>query len=122
LPIPDAGLAPGTQIDTEAPPVSPRFRPLRSGDVLEIDMGDGLILFDGNNNLVHHLNPSAAAIWHLCRGELTVEEMGREVADGGGLEVDDILIQIADVVSEFIRAALVKDGSGQSLRNQFGSL
>jgi hypothetical protein len=42
--------------------------PIRSKD-LEVDEAeDGLVVFDPHEDMVHHLNPTAAVIFDLCDG------------------------------------------------------
>ena len=48
------------------------YRPSKCAEVLELDVGDGLILYNHDSSLVHHLNPSAALVWQLCDGEASV--------------------------------------------------
>ena len=52
------------------------YRPRKAADVLELDMGDGIILYNHDSNLVHHLNPSAAILWALCDGDARIAADG----------------------------------------------
>jgi Coenzyme PQQ synthesis protein D (PqqD) len=85
------------------------YRPAKVDDVLELDMGDGLILYNQDSSLVHHLNPSAALVWRLCDGEATTRQLAREIADEYGLQHPDVLRQVSSVVAEFDALDLVKD-------------
>jgi hypothetical protein len=50
-----------------------RSNPIRR-DGLEIDETvDGLIIFDPREDMVHHLNPSAAIIFDLCDGSRNLD-------------------------------------------------
>jgi hypothetical protein len=45
-------------------------------DGLEIDEAeDGLVVFDPDEDVVHHLNPSAAVIFDLCDGSRDLDEI-----------------------------------------------
>jgi PqqD family protein of HPr-rel-A system len=108
---------PGTH-PTEPPPeesasapmaVPTEYRPSKVAEVLELDMGDGLILYNHDSSLVHHLNPSAALIWHLCDGEATVRDLAREVAEEYSLDASEVEGQVASVIGEFDALDLVED-------------
>jgi PqqD family protein of HPr-rel-A system len=89
--------------------VPAEYRPAKVSDVLELDMGDGLILFNHDSSLVHHLNPSAALVWQLCDGEASVGQLAGEIAQEYELARDDVLDQVAAVIAEFDALDLVRD-------------
>jgi PqqD family protein of HPr-rel-A system len=88
------------------------YRPRKAGDVLELDMGDGLILYNHDSSLVHHLNPSAGVLWHLCEGDASVGELGREVAEEYGLDTPTVQGEIAAWVAELDALGLIEDAAG----------
>lgn len=96
--------------------VPPTYRPQKRADVLELDMGDGLILYNHDGDLVHHLNPSAGLIWQLCDGDATVSQLGREIAEEYDLDVETVEAQVAAVVAEFDALGLVQDERQIELR------
>jgi hypothetical protein len=98
--------------------VPPSYRPRKSADVLELDMGDGLILYNHDGDLVHHLNPSAGIVWQLCDGDVTVGELGRDVAEEYGLDAEIVGRQIATVIAEFDTLGLVEDSRQIELRER----
>lgn len=85
------------------------YAPRKSADVLELDMGDGLILYNHDSNLVHHLNQSATLVWHLCDGEATVGQLGHEIAEEYRLKVDNVQMEIAALIAELDALGLVED-------------
>ena len=93
--------------DTFAVPL--HYRPTRCADVLDLDMGDGLILYNHDGDLVHHLNASAGIIWRLCDGSASVLRLGTDIADTYTLDVDEVAAQVASVVAEFEALGLVED-------------
>ncbi len=50
-------------------------RPVRGANLWVRQSGDETVLVDGANDRVHMLNETALALWELCDGETTVEEM-----------------------------------------------
>jgi PqqD family protein of HPr-rel-A system len=99
----------GSGVPSSQMTVPAEYRPAKVSDVLELDMGDGLILFNHDSSLVHHLNPSAALVWQLCDGEASVGQLAREIAQEYELARDDVLDQVAAVIAEFDALDLVRD-------------
>jgi PqqD family protein of HPr-rel-A system len=90
------------------------YRPRKRSDVLELDMGDGFILYNHDSSLVHHLNPTAAVVWQVLDGEATVERLAEEIADEYGLPVDNVQMQIISLIAELDAMGLVEDASSDS--------
>jgi PqqD family protein of HPr-rel-A system len=85
------------------------YVPRRHANVLELDLEDGLILYDRDSSLVHHLNPSARIVWFLCDGSATVGRLAQEIADEYGLDPGPIRAQVADLVAELDAVGLLED-------------
>jgi len=94
--------------------VDQEYRPSKVADVLELDMGDGLILYNHDSSLVHHLNPSAALVWQLCDGQASVGDLAREIAEEYDLEGKEVEAQVASVIAEFDALDLVEDAGRPS--------
>jgi PqqD family protein of HPr-rel-A system len=77
--------------------------------VVELDLEDGLILFNRDSSLVHHLNPSGRIVWFLADGTATVERLAREIAEQYGLEATSVQAQVAGLVAELDAVGLVQD-------------
>lgn len=41
---------------------------IRNADIEVNDMSDGVVLFDGRRNIVHHLNGPATLVWEVVEG------------------------------------------------------
>lgn len=95
--------------------VPPDYRPRKRADVLELDMGDGFILYNHDSSLVHHLNPTAAIVWQLCEGEASVRQLSEEIALEYGVTVDNVEMQVVTLVAELDALGLLEDaGSAAS--------
>jgi PqqD family protein of HPr-rel-A system len=91
--------------------VPPGYVPRRDPDVLELDLEDGLILYNRDSSLVHHLNPTARIVWYLCDGTADVGRLAAEIAEEYGLEADPIRTQVAALVAELDAVGLVEDAA-----------
>lgn len=85
------------------------YRPRKAADVLELDMGDGSILYDRDSSLVHHLNPTASLVWALCEGDASIEALAEEIADEYELQRDDVEVQLMNLVGELDALGLLED-------------
>jgi|SRR5436853_1400103 hypothetical protein len=68
------------------PPTTRRFSlapsPHRRPDLIERELSDELVLYDPESDRAYLLNRSAAAIWDLCDGTRSLEEIARELSPG----------------------------------------
>lgn len=90
--------------------ISGSYRPLKRAGVLELDMGDGIVLYDGDSRLVHHLNPTASVVWQLADGDASVDQLATEIAEELSLDLADTTEQVSSLVAEFDALGLVEDG------------
>jgi PqqD family protein of HPr-rel-A system len=86
-----------------------RYVPRKRSDLLELDMGDGIILYDDASHLVHHLNPSASIIWQLFDGEVDASTLATETSEELGVDLDQARADIAALITELEALGLVED-------------
>jgi pyrroloquinoline quinone biosynthesis protein D len=82
-------------------------RPLRRSDVWIRQAGQENAIYDPREQSVHLLNATALAIWQLCDGQTTVEEMVRAICDLCGMHRDIVVEDVDRVLTEFGRAGLI---------------
>jgi hypothetical protein len=87
------------------------YRPRKRADVLELDMGDGVVLYDSDSRLIHHLNPSASVIWQLAEGDASVEQLASEIAEELSIDLSDAHRHVSGLVAELDALDLVEDGT-----------
>jgi pyrroloquinoline quinone biosynthesis protein D len=113
LPIHERSTA-GRSSHERAVAVPADYVPRKRAGVLELDMGDGFVLYNDDASLVHHLNPSAAIVWHLCDGRSTVGELARDIAAEYGLVEPDVRREVGSLVAEFEALDLMHDARAES--------
>ena len=94
------------------------YVPRRIQDVLDLDMGDGLILFDHGSSLVHHLNPSAGIVWRLADGSATVEELAGDIARELGGDEEEVRHQVAALIAELEALGVVENAGAEAAGDQ----
>lgn len=57
----------------------PGWRPSRAPGIEERAAGNDLVLYDSTGGRLHVLNLTAAAVWRLCDGSKTVDDILRQV-------------------------------------------
>ena len=87
------------------------YLPRKRGDVLALDMGDGVILYNHDSSLVHHLNQSASIVWHLCDGDADGSQLATEIAEEYGLDRAEVAAHIENVIQELDALGLIEDAS-----------
>lgn len=85
------------------------YIPIKRAEILELDMGDGFIVYNHESNLVHHLNPSASIMWQLCDGEATVKDLAQEIAEEYQLDRDRVRYEVAGLIGELDTLGLVEN-------------
>jgi PqqD family protein of HPr-rel-A system len=93
------------------PEVSPKVPKVREHlVVVEID-GESVVL-DRENGRLHHLNVPASAIFRSCDGQVTQEELVRELAEAFGGPADRIAGDVEAVVGQLRESGLLEsDGA-----------
>jgi hypothetical protein len=97
---------------TEAPSAPLGLFPRRNAGLLEIDMGDGAIVYDRQHSQVHHLNPPASLVWRFCDGSSTVGLICQRVAEVSGTELHVATKQVSDLIAEFEELGLLEPEDG----------
>lgn len=67
------------------------------------ETADEVLVYDRRNNHIHHLNATAASVWHRCDGDHSVECIARE----SGMTVDSVRLAL-----EKLADANLLDGTG----------
>jgi hypothetical protein len=91
--------------------VTDGYVPRKKADVLELDMGDGVILYDDSSSLVHHLSPSASIVWQLCGGDASVGTLVGEIAEELHQDPDRVRADVSELLAELDALGLVEDSS-----------
>ena len=82
-------------------------RPLRSTEVWLRQAKAENAIYDPATGSVHLLNETARAIWDLCDGETTVEEMVTAIVELCGMHRDIVIEDVDRILTEFGAAGLL---------------
>ena len=72
--------------------------PVRRDGAAAVELDDNVALYDEVGQLLILLNSSAAAVWELCDGTTTLDDMVRELAEALGVAGSD-----AEQIAEDVR-------------------
>jgi pyrroloquinoline quinone biosynthesis protein D len=85
--------------------------PVRREGALGVELDDNIAVYDDVGQLMILLNSSAGAVWNLCDGTRTVDEMITELAetypDGAAVIRDDV----RETLRKLAEIGLVSEGS-----------
>ncbi|HEX6331473.1 MAG TPA: PqqD family protein [Actinomycetota bacterium] len=85
-------------------------RPLRKPGVWLRQSDNENIVFDPETETVHLLNATAMAIWVLCDGETTPDEMIDAICDLSGLPHDVVAEDVRRILLRFVEADILSWG------------
>jgi hypothetical protein len=82
-------------------------RPLRNSDVWVRQTKEENAIYDPTSGSVHLLNETAQAIWDLCDGETTVDEMVTAIVELCGMHRDIVIEDVDRILTDFGTAGLL---------------
>ena len=82
---------------------------------------DEVVILDRANGNIHRLNATASAIWNLCDGRNTAEEISRQVAAAFQVTPADVLPDVLRTVEDFQRLNLLENGEAGRESTAVGS-
>lgn len=85
-------------------------RPAPHASVETAFLAPEAVLFDDRHGEIHHLNPSASAVWLMIDGELSIVEIAAELSDIFGVPESEILPDVETSVADFRSRGLL-DGA-----------
>src|SRR5438093_2852876 len=83
------------------------LKPKLRQDLVAVDIDGEAVVYDPEEVLLHHLNPTAAVVFKLCDGSGTVRELSEDIAEVLGMPFDTVQRQVRRVASQFKREGLL---------------
>lgn len=83
-------------------------RPVRRDDVWLRQAGQENALFDPSTGALHLMNDTALAIWDLCDGETTPDEMISAIVDVSRLPQEIVIEDVGRTLNEFERIGIIE--------------
>ncbi len=82
-------------------------RPLRKGELVQRGTDQTWAIYEHESDSLHELNASARAIWELCDGETTPEEMATALSELTGMELPKALGEVTKTIDTLASSGLV---------------
>ena len=83
--------------------------PQRKGELTGATGPEGWAIYDASTSAVHFLNDSARAIWELCDGKTTIEEMAKAISELTGLSAADAKSDVTATIKSLCSLGLTAD-------------
>lgn len=75
--------------------------PIARSDLEVNEAEDGLVVYDGANDRVHHLDRTASIIFSLCTGASSEPEMVHHLATAFGQPAEEVAGHVAKALATF---------------------
>ena len=85
-------------------------RPVRLSGTHEYRLGDELLVYLPCSETAHALNRSAVAIWELCDGTRTAEDISQELGRWLGRPGEELLLETRGGIAELCELGLLEAG------------
>jgi hypothetical protein len=79
--------------------------PERRGDLIGFERDKFYVALSEEE--VYELSPLAYYVWALCSGDLTVEEIARQISEGADVDINMVIEPLLIVLEELKKAGLV---------------
>lgn len=86
-------------------------RPQRRGELVQSPTSDGWTIYDPEADSLHVVNDTARAIWELCDGQTSADEMAEAVAQLTGLDLSAAKEQVSAALTALGKARLIDSRS-----------
>lgn len=83
-------------------------RPVRRGELVQAPGSDGWTVYEPASDSLHALNATARAIWDLCDGKTSAEEMAIAVSELTGLTLERAEAEVTSALEALEEAGLVE--------------
>ena len=93
---------------TRADPSRGAERPTRRVDVEWVTLDGEAALYDPTANVLHRLNAGAAAVWAVCDGTASMDEITRAIVDAYSGPPGEIGRDVPAVIARFRRLGLLQ--------------
>ena len=90
----------------------PSTRPLRRAGTSAVELDDNLALYDDVGQLLIVLKRTAAAVWDLCDGSASVDDMARWLSKAHDAEPEVVGEDVRQTVRKLAELGLVEDAAG----------
>ncbi|MEX2216252.1 MAG: PqqD family protein [Phycisphaeraceae bacterium] len=80
--------------------------PHRREDVIIENVGDDRIVSDPRSGATHHLNGTAALVWHWCDGSTMTRDMARRLTRQFAIDIDTAQDDVDQLIAIFAASNL----------------
>jgi hypothetical protein len=84
-------------------------KPRQAENIVTSEVFDELVAYAPSSSQAVSLNASARAIWELCDGSRTFDEICAELAEAAGVPADALRTDVATAIDKFHELGLVEN-------------
>ena len=86
-------------------------RPKIRDDLAFVVLDGEAVIYDTQNQNIHHLNPTATLLFELFDGSATVPDLAADIGEAFGMPAEDAEVQIRHLMRQFRKAQLLEKAS-----------
>ncbi len=87
----------------------PAIKPKVRQDLAIVELDGEAVIYDENDNTIHHLNPTATIVLSMCDGTSTIKEFSMEIAEAFSMPPDEIERQVRSLLRDFRKMRLLEE-------------
>jgi GGDEF domain-containing protein len=90
-------------------------RVIQAEDVIARCVGDEMVVLKFNADFAHVLNTTAAAIWELCDGKHSLDEIANRICERFEVSFEQAREDIEQIIGRFIKVGIVNGSVAPSI-------
>jgi hypothetical protein len=93
-------------------------RVIQAGDVISRRVGDEMVVVKNTAETAHVLNKTAAAIWELCDGEHSLDDIAGHLCDHFEVSFEEARADIDDIIDRSIKIGILTRSADPAIEGE----
>jgi pyrroloquinoline quinone biosynthesis protein D len=82
-------------------------RIIQAGDVISRRIGDEIVVIKEDGSATHVLNKTAAAIWELCDGEHSLDDIAARLCERFEITFDEVRRDTGEIIDRWLELGIL---------------
>lgn len=88
--------------------MSSRVKPKARADLATVVLDGEAVIYDAQNEELHHLNQTATLVLAMCEGDATIPQIAAEISQAFGVPTDEVEPQVRTLLRQLRKARLLE--------------
>jgi hypothetical protein len=90
----------------------------RAEDVISRRIGDEMVVLKNTADSAHILNKTAAAVWELCDGERSLDEIAERICDRFEVSFEEARADIEEIIGRLIQVGILAQSAEPAVEKE----